>query len=103
MPIVSGDDIPTTLANFWKDTFTATPFDEPAIDSFLDKHARQLEICGSRPPTPESFRKVLSNMPSSSPGPDGIPCAAWASGGPAAVRTLWKCTLGRLGASLCRW
>ena len=71
----------------WQPTFDVQDFDEQAAAQFLQEFGNIGEYTqNSLAPDLCSYRRAVRNKPNSFPGPDFLPCAAWAASGSAGVQ-----------------
>ena len=77
------EDMAAALRGHWSEVFKARPRDEPLLQQWLADERAELSPPLSPATDPRwrirrrDIRKALDIAPSSAPGPDGIPFAAW--------------------------
>ena len=83
--VVRDETAEAALATGWAPTFAAKARTAPLGRAFLDEYGKRLDLSGIRDPSLASFEALLKRVPSSAPGPDGVPFAAWQAMGRAAA------------------
>ena len=78
------------LGTYWARTFEQVhaDFNEQGTLDFLNKHGARLDFLQVAPPDINAYRQYLARVPSSAPGPDGLPYAAWRYAGEEGCKTL---------------
>ena len=78
------------LGTHWARTFERvhTDFNEQGTLDFLNEHGARLDFSQVAPPDINAYRQYLARVPSSAPGPDGLPYAVWRFAGEEGCKTL---------------
>ena len=79
------------LAGAWAPIFARKNVPKNLVEQYVDTHISKLDFSGVPPPTIADYERFLRRAPSTAPGADGIPYAAWKSGGYRAASLLWSC------------